>query len=169
MNVFRLVYCSRAVGSYDRAALTDLLKVAKSRNDRDGLTGVLCYSAHYFFQCLEGPRTAVSRTLGRIYRDPRHTDVTLVDARCVSARAFPNWAMELVGPERLPAGLVEKMFDPQAAVYTTARLDAERLLNFLEEVSPMPPAGPQAVRPVSPRAGSGLLPVPPPRFGTDRR
>lgn len=115
MNVFRLVYCSRATGPFDLEALAGLLKVAKSRNDRDGLTGMLCYSAPYFFQCLEGPRGAVSRTLGRIYKDPRHTDVTLVDARFVPARAFPNWAMELVGPERLPAGLVGKMFEPQEA------------------------------------------------------
>ncbi len=96
MDVFRLVYCSRATAPFDRDALAALLSVARARNQRDGLTGILCYAAPNFLQCLEGPRAAVSRTLGRIYRDPRHEHLNVVDARFVPARGFPDWSMEVL-------------------------------------------------------------------------
>lgn len=135
MSVFRLVYCSRATEQQNLATLTALVGAAQKNNHRDGLSGMLCYCAPYFFQCLEGPREAVSRTLGRIYADPRHTDLLLVDARFVAERSFPDWSMELVTTNQVPAGLIEATFGAADAEAGASRLQAERLLNFLEGVS----------------------------------
>lgn len=93
MNLFRLLYHSRASGTLSDADVAAIATAAEERNQREGLTGMLCYGDGMFLQCLEGPPEAVSRTLGRIFRDPRHTDLVLIDAREANGRTFPDWGM----------------------------------------------------------------------------
>lgn len=135
LDVFRLVYCSRATAPMDNDELRAILAVARTNNRRDRLTGVLCFARPVFLQCLEGPRGAVNRALGRIHRDPRHQELNILDARFMTARTFPDWSMELVHPARVPADLLARLFDADTHGYGAGRLDTERVLNLMERIS----------------------------------
>lgn len=95
--IHQLVYYSRnVVAGNDRAMLTNLREIVSAsqrNNSRDGITGFLIFDKTWFVQILEGAQRQVSETYTRIARDPRHSSATIVDARNVVARSFPNWTM----------------------------------------------------------------------------
>lgn len=99
MPLFRAIYLSRGTRELDPAELQELVRAAGERNARDGITGVLCHSDPYYLQVIEGPSRAVNRLLARLFRDPRHADLTITTAGTVPARLFPDWGMQLLGPE----------------------------------------------------------------------
>lgn len=93
-DLVRLVYFSRAlIDTCDRAEVRGLVAASARRNGPAGLTGALSVSDDAFIQVLEGPRHAVSTTLARIVRDPRHDDLVIADHRETGVRLFPWWAM----------------------------------------------------------------------------
>ena len=75
------------------AALADIVAVSDQLNRRDGLSGGLLVSRGRFFQVLEGDAVDVDRTLGRIGKDPRHSDVEIVFRSSVTRRLFRDWAL----------------------------------------------------------------------------
>lgn len=95
--VHQLVYFSRnTVPGGDRAMLTnmrEILSASQRNNSRDGITGFLIFDKTWFVQILEGERAKVSKTYTRIARDERHSAATIVNARDVPARLFPDWTM----------------------------------------------------------------------------
>ena len=100
-NIYRLVYTSRNLlpGDEDeqQAAVSGLLAISKRNNARVGVTGALLFNGGSFAQVLEGSRAAVEATFERIQRDPRHSDVAVLQCEPVAARGFPNWSMGFVG------------------------------------------------------------------------
>lgn len=95
--IHQLVYYSRnVVVGNDRAMLANLreiVSVSQRNNGRNGITGFLIFDKTFFVQILEGSKAQVSETYARIARDPRHGGATIVDARNVEARSFPEWTM----------------------------------------------------------------------------
>jgi hypothetical protein len=92
MRVLQLVYASRPFG-FDAAALEDILAVARHRNAKDDITGALVCRHDLFMQLLEGPRAKVTAAFGRILRDDRHVEVSLLWSGDAAARLFPDWTM----------------------------------------------------------------------------
>ncbi|MET0415571.1 MAG: BLUF domain-containing protein [Actinoplanes sp.] len=95
MTMSRLIYFSekRELGS---GGIEAILSVARRKNERNALTGVLLFNRNYFLQCLEGGRQEVTATFCRIAADPRHGNVTLVSAQDIDVRDFPDWTMGYV-------------------------------------------------------------------------
>lgn len=95
--IHQLVYYSRnAVPGNDRAMLTNLREIVSAsqrNNSRNGITGFLIFDKNFFIQVLEGNQAHVSETYTRISRDTRHSAATIMDARNVQDRCFPNWTM----------------------------------------------------------------------------
>jgi hypothetical protein len=91
----RLIYHSenRLVEGHPTAELNAILAVSNLHNQRDGITGALMFDAHWFIQILEGERERVSATLGRLFADPRHAAVTVIDVQPVENRMFGDWWM----------------------------------------------------------------------------
>jgi len=90
--LMQLIYASRPFG-FTGEMLDDILMSARRNNKRDGLTGALVCRADLFLQMLEGPRDKVTATFGRILRDDRHLEVSLVWSGDATARLFPDWDM----------------------------------------------------------------------------
>ncbi len=115
----RLLYASRAVGPIDDALVASIVGKAREHNSAHGLTGFLCTSAEggVFLQVLEGGRAAVNELYGRILRDPRHRDVTLLDYEEIGERRFATWRMGSVNLNRVNLGTILRFsecpaFDP---------------------------------------------------------
>ena len=100
-SLLRLIYVSRATGPVDTEFMDGLLAQARARNESLGLTGILCSGRGYFIQALEGPETPVMSLYGRILRDSRHKECSLLSIGMVSSRAFPQWSITLVEGEPL--------------------------------------------------------------------
>lgn len=77
-------------------SLRDILLAADAKNQRLGITGALCHLNGEFVQYLEGPTFAVEDLFKLIAKDPRHTDVKLIERVKIETRYFSRWAMALV-------------------------------------------------------------------------
>ena len=75
------------------------MQAAQARNRREAITGVLFYGDSHFFQWLEGPADGVGRVMRSIRRDPRHTDVEVLEDGPASGRSFGDWDMRLATRE----------------------------------------------------------------------
>lgn len=95
-NLHRILYCSDALpasATTPALSLPEILRISQPRNEAAGVTGALLSCDGRFLQVLEGPMTKVLETYGRIFRDPRHTELKVIEAARVGSRLFPNWGM----------------------------------------------------------------------------
>jgi hypothetical protein len=95
-----------------------IMDVANRKNETSEITGALLFNDVWFVQVLEGERENVSATLRRIMGDERHDNVTVVDARPITSRAFANWWMGMAALRGDVRSLllrhgVEGRFDPR--------------------------------------------------------
>lgn len=92
--VWQLVYRSHSRdGAASALQMSDILSQARPLNARDGITGVLTVVDGTFVQIIEGTEAAVDDLLKRLLRDPRHSDVQVIDRRVSSRRLFADWDM----------------------------------------------------------------------------
>lgn len=90
----RLTYFSKAlVDPSCNEVMRGIMMRAALRNSASGVTGVLAAGPDSFLQLIEGPRDAISETIGRIARDPRHTDLVAVEVAESGERLFPQWRL----------------------------------------------------------------------------
>ena len=95
-----VVYRSVADRNLGTRRLGDLLEAARSRNAREGLSGLLLYDGTHFLQWLEGPTDALHRVWSSIQADRRHEQVELIGRPQLPVRLFRGWDMGLAGRSR---------------------------------------------------------------------
>lgn len=110
------VYTSRCTPEgLSGRAITDILSISHHLNPGWGVTGGLAVSDGRFLQVLEGPATAVDALLLRLYRDPRHADLTVLSTRSIATRRFSDWTMAHPQFPHADAQKVSRVFhDPYA-------------------------------------------------------
>jgi len=74
----------------------NILHTSNQLNLANGITGILYFSSQYFLQYLEGENSHVESTYERICRDPRHTNLRIVDRAAIDSRDFSSWSMAYV-------------------------------------------------------------------------
>ncbi|HEX9954981.1 MAG TPA: BLUF domain-containing protein [Allosphingosinicella sp.] len=100
MAVFSLLYASVSTftGHEPEAAIEELVAGARKRNRALDITGCLIFAGGRFAQVLEGEFAAVTALMDRIARDPRHTDVTILEQGELPERRFAHWELDYAGP-----------------------------------------------------------------------
>lgn len=88
-----IVYVSAAVDKLEVAALEEMLCLARERNEKAEISGLLLYSDGNFLQYLEGPRGNVTPVWEAIQRDKRHRQLTVLLDRSAVQREFDGWSM----------------------------------------------------------------------------
>ncbi|MGF1644981.1 MAG: BLUF domain-containing protein [Thiotrichales bacterium] len=91
--LIRCIYASGATKYFYKERLLELLKKAREKNVARGITGVLLFHKHSFFQVLEGEREVVRQLFAEIATDPRHARVTLIVEEAIPHRSFGSWTM----------------------------------------------------------------------------
>jgi len=86
----------------------EILRESRVRNRQDGLTGALFFDHRYFLQVLEGDRTALSATLGRVWRNPLHENLVIIGMEPISERAFGEWSLGYLNPDATSASIVNE-------------------------------------------------------------
>ncbi|MEZ5741680.1 MAG: BLUF domain-containing protein [Burkholderiaceae bacterium] len=99
-SLIHCIYASAATHQFEPDELGELLKAARSKNERLGLTGMLLYADGSFFQVLEGAPGIVDQVYARIEADPRHDRVTQIIRESIPQRAFAEWSMGFAAPTR---------------------------------------------------------------------
>ncbi len=93
VNLYSLIYLSRATAEPTEPELRELLRISRLNNERDNLTGMLLFKEGRYMQLLEGPKEAVCATFARIASDPRHDDTTILFEGAIKERDFEDWSM----------------------------------------------------------------------------
>jgi blue light- and temperature-responsive anti-repressor len=98
-TMLRVIYISRNLLPEPAAdaELERILLRARACNAALGVTGALLFSGDCFAQALEGPAPAVEAVFESIQRDPRHSEVVVLEAAPVPAREFGAWSMAYAG------------------------------------------------------------------------
>ncbi len=100
-RMFRLIYNSHSqIRPEDRTSqLGDIFTTARRNNRGLGVSGALVITDDAFAQALEGEESVVRDLYESIGQDPRHNQVTLLEAQDVDARVFGRWAMAKVSAD----------------------------------------------------------------------
>jgi hypothetical protein len=135
----RIVYCSRSRLSGSRAeielGIRKILAAARQRNRAARLTGALTFTDSCFAQVLEGDLDDLAPVFTSIRRDPRHTDLKILEQVSPNSRLFPTWSMAFVdtsddGDGHHPLA----HFSFETALTNGAAPEVERVLNALRRV-----------------------------------
>lgn len=89
----RLAYASRATQAMNETALSEILAVARHKNDANQVTGMLVYCEGDFLQVIEGEDRVIEALYDRIADDPRHQNCRIWSDKSVTERLFANWNM----------------------------------------------------------------------------
>jgi Sensors of blue-light using FAD len=138
--VFRIVYVSSASKYFDISEIETMLDLAREKNVRIGITGMLLYKDGNFLQCLEGEEAIVAKLANTIQNDPRHTGFLVLMRGPADRRLFPNTPMGFhdlgADPPTNHPGYSDFIDSPLAR--STFALDPSRCLNLLSVFSPKP-------------------------------
>jgi hypothetical protein len=87
------VYVSASPRLLQEEEILEILRVAREKNEKLDITGMLLYREGNFLQVLEGPASAVDSLLATIKRDPRHNGFILMSRKKIDERQFGEWSM----------------------------------------------------------------------------
>ncbi|NIB42376.1 BLUF domain-containing protein [Pseudomaricurvus alkylphenolicus] len=93
MYLVRLIYTSRVSETFKSSDIEGILEVARGKNERNNVTGLLCFNRRFFLQCLEGSRAKVNQTYHQILNDPRHEEIVMLNYQEIISREFDRWNM----------------------------------------------------------------------------
>ena len=103
MYLTRLVYTSSFSDTFNSVDIEDILSVARKNNEKNDVTGMLCFNRKFFLQCLEGSRSAVNTTYHKILNDKRHANIVMLNFEEIDAREFSHWSMGYLPESKLTA------------------------------------------------------------------
>ena len=97
-QIHYLTYVSRMTlkAGVTPRTLSDITTVAQRENLAHQITGFLCFGNGYFFQYIEGEKSAIEQLFGNVQRDGRNRDVTLKSKGVIEQRLFQDWQMLMV-------------------------------------------------------------------------
>ncbi len=138
-----IMYTSTAIRPMDVTDLSDLLRQARDKNDRLGVTGMLLYRSGSFLQLIEGEAETLRGLYATIRDDARHRNVITLMDEAAEARDFESWTMGFrhlgdVGPGEMPEGFtsfMEKGFEDES-FRSDPSYGRQMLLHFQEIDTP---------------------------------
>ena len=93
-DIYQLAYYSQATEPFSEAQLLDLLQVAREKNRKLGISGILIYNRGCFLQLLEGDNKSVDNLYDRICDDLRHKESSIIYRQFRNERIFKeDWYM----------------------------------------------------------------------------
>lgn len=92
-SLWHLVYASAATEGFQLTDLEEILRVARTNNARDDITGMLLFEGKSFLQVLEGERWKIDVLLEKIRDDRRHARTVLLLREPIEQRSFADWTM----------------------------------------------------------------------------
>jgi hypothetical protein len=130
-GLIHCIYTSTATSDLTSDQLVRLLQHVRALNQTRGITGMLLYSDHNFFQVLEGSADVIDQCYNRIALDPRHTRVTQIIREAITDRSFADWTMGFAELDSNDLREIDGLNDFFAARSCLDTLDAGRAKKLL--------------------------------------
>ncbi|MEH6355419.1 MAG: BLUF domain-containing protein [Marinobacter sp.] len=128
----RAIYTSKMSYHVGPMQIQNILDVARLNNRHNDLTGLLCFGARQFLQCLEGPREAVNYVYASIIRDSRHSSIVLLSYMEVENREFSDWKMGYVPESSMTSQVLSGTMGD--GFFAPLKLNSHSALGFLQDV-----------------------------------
>ena len=130
---YELVYASHVAPHLDPRFIADIVRRARVKNRRLGVTGLLVFDGERFCQLFEGEQQTVQELARVIQRDPRHLGVDVLhEGMQRGPRRFGAWPLAFGLHDGHALGAVlARSTGLQMAEYLQAM--TPRLLNFSAE------------------------------------
>ena len=86
--LYRVVFVSEVIGGVNHTlqALAEILGVSERNNRRDHIGSAMLFHEGEAAQMIEGARADVDRLMSRLWNDPRHSNIRVLDDRPVMQR-----------------------------------------------------------------------------------
>lgn len=91
----RLIYVSKATKQVSFESIQEICKKSAISNKKLGITGLLIFNRKYFIQLIEGDRSALSQVMFKIYENPLHYDIELIDFSPAESRMFTYFGAKM--------------------------------------------------------------------------
>ena len=98
-----MIYVSQAVNPFERYELEVLESLARAKNARLDVTGMLCYVQSQFVQYLEGSAESLQILMASIEKDRRHRIIKRIDLPPIGCRIFKDWNLRYFAPNDIEA------------------------------------------------------------------
>ncbi|MBX3586179.1 MAG: BLUF domain-containing protein [Ramlibacter sp.] len=98
-KLYGVLYTSTLSATAGISVVPAILTVARARNQRDGVTGVLVFDGQNFCQYIEGERASIRACMDRIFDDTRHTDIELSHDGAIADRHFKRFLTGYASPD----------------------------------------------------------------------
>jgi hypothetical protein len=140
-SLFALLYVSRSQLQPDREQeeLDGIVRASIARNAAAEVTGALLFTGAHFAQWLEGTEAAVQAIMASIARDPRHSDVTVLQQGPAERRRFDAWSLAYSGRSTFAEVTASRALQNRDA-YSVRNL-TRLLLELAHPPAPPPSAG----------------------------
>lgn len=139
MDMFAVVYASRATKDISPDEMDRLLVSARSHNARLDVSGVLLYGRKQFFQYFEGSREGIDEVYERVRKSSLHTDIVELENVAIAERWFSRWCMGFAeAPESVLQTLSQEQWGRERPWIDSRDGMSEgmrRLLSFIDESS----------------------------------
>lgn len=106
-DLYQIIYASAATRPIEEDELLTMLKLAREKNTRLGITGMLLHCDRSFIQALEGPKDRVMDLLCAIRQDPRHSRIEVLFEGPIKNRSFSQWSMGFSRPSKEELAMTE--------------------------------------------------------------
>jgi len=106
-DLYQIIYASAATRPIEEDELVGMLKLAREKNARLGITGMLLHCEGSFIQALEGPKDRVMDLLSAIRQDPRHARIAVLFEGPITNRSFSQWSMGFSSPSKEELALIQ--------------------------------------------------------------
>lgn len=106
-DLYQIIYASVATRPIEQDELLGMLKLAREKNKRLGITGMLLHCEGSFIQALEGPKDRVMDLLRVIEQDLRHQRVAVLFEGPIKSRSFSQWSMGFNRPSQEELAIIE--------------------------------------------------------------
>ncbi len=113
-----IIYMSRFTRILDEDELASLFGIAAAKNRETGITSALLHDGRRLIQAIEGKREMVSALMGKLERDARHHQISLVHRSAIQSRQFDSWPMRAARLE--PGHSLAKLRGQAADLLTSA-------------------------------------------------
>jgi hypothetical protein len=123
---YELVFSSQRAEHLQLDSIQEIIKHARTRNQRMGVTGLMAFDGQQFCQLLEGGVTILGWLADIISRDPRHSQFTVL------------YAGARVGSRRFAAcPLAFASYDPGSLAGVIALRTGVQIAEYLEATDPV--------------------------------
>ena len=118
-DFYCLLYCSQIAPNAPLNSVPNIIRIARSFNAANDVTGILVFDGRNFLQHLEGPELVLRNLIARIARDRRHVNFLVqYQGRGFGQRRFSGWSMAYAHIEEdEPLKTVNQLIGKQAMMH----------------------------------------------------